>query len=62
MINVPSNSLKDATIRLEHVEGNTFVRLSDDDEQREQWKFEFEDSSEVATRVLVHSNYSMRVE
>jgi CubicO group peptidase (beta-lactamase class C family) len=62
VINVPSNSLKDATIRLEHVEGNTFIRLSDDDEQREQWKFELEDSSKVATRVLVHSNHSMRVE
>lgn len=62
LIYLPSSSLQDAVVKLEHVEGNTFVRLSDDEEQREQWKFEFEGTSDVATRVLVHSNYSTRVE
>ena len=61
IIDIPGNDLKEAMIRLEHDSGNTFIRLTDDDEQREPWVFELDESGK-ATRILRHSGVLSRIE
>ena len=60
-INIPSDELDEAMTRLEHVDGHTFVRLTDDDESREPWVFEMADDGKVE-RILRHSGYWRRIE
>jgi hypothetical protein len=43
VIRIPSDDLGEAMTRLEHVDGHTFVRLTDDGEPREPWVFELAD-------------------
>ncbi len=58
VIGLPSDEL-DPT-RLKHVSEHTFVRLTDDDEPREEWVFEIGDDG-VTARVQRHSIYLERI-
>ena len=60
-IDIPSDDLGDALIKLEHDSGHAFVRLTDDDEARESWIFEMADDG-TAQRIFVHSIYLNRIE
>lgn len=60
-IDIPSDKLSKAINKLEHVEGNIFVRLTDDDEKREHWRFEM-DGDGKAVRVNIHSFHMDRIE
>ena len=60
-IDLPSGTLKDAMIRLEHDGGNQFTRLTDDDERREPWTFEF-DGDGPADRIRRHSSLLTRID
>ncbi len=59
-VELPSSSLRRIT-KLKHLEGHTFVRLTDEGEEREPWIFEV-DSSGKATRLVVHGNASVRIQ
>ena len=61
VIDIPSDDLGEAMIKLEHDSGHTFVRLTDDDEPRESWVFEMGDDG-AAKRILKHSVYYNRIE
>jgi CubicO group peptidase (beta-lactamase class C family) len=60
-IEIPSDELEEAMTKLEHDNGHTFVRLTDDDEPREPWVFEMADDGK-ARRIFRHSGYSKRIE
>ena len=60
-IKIPSDELKEAMTKLEHDNGHTFVRLTDEDESREPWVFEMADDGR-AERILQHSGYWKRIE
>ena len=60
-IEIPSDDLEKAMTKLEHDNGHTFVRLTDDDEPREPWVFEMADDGN-AERILQHSSYWKRIE
>ena len=60
-INIPSNELEEAMTRLEHDQGHTFIRLTDNDEPREPWIFELRDDGK-AEHFLRHSVYRKRIE
>lgn len=60
VLDLPTRDLDDVT-RLEHVEGDTFVRLTDDGEKRESWTFEI-GSDGRAERIKVHGIYLSRIE
>ncbi len=60
-IAIPSDDLDEAMTRLEHDDGHTFVRLTDDGEPREPWVFEMADDGR-AKRILQHSGYWKRIE
>jgi len=60
-IELPSEELGKAMTRLEHDNGHTFIRLTDDDERREPWVFELGDDGK-AQRILRHSIYWNRIE
>lgn len=57
LIDLPSDDLTEAINKLQHVEGDTFVRLDDEEEPREPWVFKIGDDG-VAIRVTRH-NFSM---
>jgi len=61
LIDIPGTDLKEAMIRLEHDSGNTFTRLTDDDERREPWVFELGENGK-ATRIVRHSGFMSRIE
>ena len=61
VIDIPGDDLEEAMIRLEHDSGDTFIRLTDDDERREPWLFELGDDGR-ASRVIRHSGYLTRIE
>ena len=61
VIGLPSDTLKDAMLRLEHDGGNQFTRLTDDDERREPWVFEF-DGDGPADRIRRHSSLLSRID
>lgn len=61
LINLPADDLGEAMIKLKHDSGNTFVRLTDDDEPREPWVFEIGDDGK-ASRIFKHSIYLQRIE
>jgi CubicO group peptidase (beta-lactamase class C family) len=61
VIDIPGTDLSDSMIRLEHDGGNTFTRLTDDDERREPWVFELGEDGK-ATRIVRHSGFMSRVE
>ncbi len=60
-ISIPSDDLEKAMTKLEHDDGHTFVRLTDDDEPREPWVFEMADAGK-AQRILRHSSYWKRID
>ncbi len=60
-VRLPSDDLGEAMVKLEHSEGNTFLRLTDDDEAREPWVFEMSDDGR-AERIFRHSIYLERIE
>ena len=60
-INIPSRELDKAMTKLEHDEGHTFIRLTDDGERREPWVFEMADDGKAA-RIVQHSSYWKRIE
>jgi CubicO group peptidase (beta-lactamase class C family) len=60
-IDLPSDTLKDAMIRLEHDGDNRFTRITDDDERREAWVFEF-DGEGPADRIRRHSSLLTRID
>lgn len=53
LLDLPSYDLKAAQTKLKHVEGDVFVRLTDDNEEREQWVFTMGENSK-ASKVLRH--------
>ena len=61
VIDIPGKDLKDVMIRLKHDEGNTFIRLTDNDEQREAWVFEGDEDGK-ASHIVRHSGFMSRVE
>jgi CubicO group peptidase (beta-lactamase class C family) len=61
VVQIPSDDLEEALTKLKHDSGNTFVRLTDDDEPREPWVFELSDDGNVH-RILRHSKYMKRIE
>jgi hypothetical protein len=60
-INIPSDDLKEASIKLKHDDGDTFLRLTDDGETREPWVFEMDESGK-AQRIFRHSIYFNRID
>lgn len=61
VIDIPGNNLEEAMIKLKHDGGNTFIRLTDDDDTREPWVFELGDDGKAA-RISRHSGFLTRVE
>jgi CubicO group peptidase (beta-lactamase class C family) len=61
VIDIPRQELKDAIIRLNHKEGNSFIRQTDDGDEREPWVFELDESGN-ANRIVVHSSVMKRIE
>jgi hypothetical protein len=60
VVELPADDLKEATTRLEHDSGDTFVRLTDDGERREPWLFEL-DAEGRAFRIVRHSSHLNRI-
>jgi hypothetical protein len=60
-IDLPSDDLGEAMTKLEHDGDHAFVRLTDDDEDREPWVFEMADDGK-AQRIFLHSIYLNRIE
>ena len=58
-ITIPSDNL--AMTKLKHVDGDTFVRLTDGGERRETWFFELGDDGRTQ-RVRYHDGYWIRIE
>lgn len=61
VVDIPGEDLKEAMVRLKHDEGNTFIRLTDDGEEREPWIFEMDETGK-AVRVVIHSSISSRID
>ncbi len=61
VVDIPSDDLEEALIRLEHDGEHTFTRLTDDDERREPWIFEVGDDGK-AVRIKRHSGIQTRIE
>jgi CubicO group peptidase (beta-lactamase class C family) len=61
VIDIPSDDLGEAMIKLKHDSSHTFVRLTDDDEPREPWVFEMADDGK-AVRIFRHSIYLNRID
>ncbi len=61
VIDIPSDDLGEAMIKLKHDSDHTFVRLTDDDEPREPWVFEMADDGK-AIRVYRHNFYLNRID
>ncbi|REK10632.1 MAG: class A beta-lactamase-related serine hydrolase [Acidobacteria bacterium] len=60
-IDLPSRVLEKPT-KLRHVEGDVFVRLTSDGEEREPWVFEFDAAApDAAARLVVHGNPATRI-
>jgi hypothetical protein len=60
MLYLPSDDPVDAIIKLKHVDGHTFRRLRDDGELGEEIVFEV-GADGIVTRLIRHSNYSVRI-
>lgn len=60
-IDIPSDDLGEAMVRLRHESGHTFVRLTDDGEPREPWVFEMSADGK-AERIFRHSIYLNRID
>ncbi len=60
-IGIPSRDLGDAMTKYRHVEGDTFVRLDDDDQEWETIVFEM-GADGTAQRLTQHDQYSTRIE
>ena len=60
-IDLPSRDLKKASVKLRHVSGHTFERLSDDDEPREPWVFELDEDGR-ASAFVSHSSRRVRID
>jgi hypothetical protein len=54
VIDLPTEDLAEAMIKLEHDSDHTFIRLTEDDERREPWTFELDDDGNTA-RIFRHS-------
>jgi hypothetical protein len=61
VIGIPSGNLDKAMTKLKHVNGHTFIRLTDDDEPREPWVFMMADNGK-AVRIHRHSGFWKRIE
>jgi len=61
LIDLPSRSLKDAMIKLEHDGGHIFTRLTDDEDRREAWIFNI-GSDGRATSIKNHGSILIRIE
>jgi CubicO group peptidase (beta-lactamase class C family) len=61
VIDLPTEDLAEAMIKLEHDSNHTFIRLTEDDERREPWTFELDDDGNTA-RIFRHSIYLNRIE
>jgi CubicO group peptidase (beta-lactamase class C family) len=61
VIGIPSDNLDKAMTKLKHVNGHTFIRLTDDDEPREPWVFMMADNGK-AVRIHRHSGFWKRIE
>jgi len=61
LIDLPSRSLKDAMIKLEHDGGHIFTRLTDDEDRREAWIFNI-GSDGRATSIKNHGSILTRIE
>ncbi|MFT7652634.1 MAG: CubicO group peptidase (beta-lactamase class C family) [Candidatus Azotimanducaceae bacterium] len=59
VVRVPSNKIK--VTKLKHRDGDTFVRLTDEGEERETWQF-LTDSDGSVTAVKIHSSISQKVD
>lgn len=53
-VNLPSGDLKSAQTKLKHQEDNVFIRLTDDNEEREPWEFHL-DSDGKAEKIRRHT-------
>ncbi|MEM9408322.1 MAG: serine hydrolase [Acidobacteriota bacterium] len=60
-IELPTMNPGDLTVKLRHVEGDRFVRLTDSGQEREPWLFE-RDADGRVVRLVVHGNVNERVE
>ena len=60
-IDIPSDDLGEAMIKLKHDSGHVFLRQTDDDEDRETWAFQMADDGK-AQRIFRHSIYLNRIE
>lgn len=60
-LNLPSWDFKGAQIRLKHKEDNVFVRLTDDNEERETWTFTLDDAGK-ASKIQRHAFEMYRLE
>ena len=60
-VELPTRNLKDAITKLRHDEGDVFVRLSDDGDDREPWYFERDDDGKVI-RIRAHSSPVTRID
>jgi CubicO group peptidase (beta-lactamase class C family) len=58
-VNVPSDAM--TVVKARHVEDDVFVRLTDDDEERERWYFQTDDAGEV-TGLKIHGSISSRLD
>lgn len=61
VLDLPSDELKDAIIRLEYDGDHTFTRLTDDDERREAWVFDM-DTDGRAVSIKRHGSILSRIE
>ena len=61
VIDLPTEDLAEAMIKLEHDSNHTFIRLTKDDDRREPWTFEMDEDGNTA-RILRHSSYLNRIE
>lgn len=61
VIDIPGNDLDEAIVRLKHDSGNTFIRLTDEDDTREPWVFEIGDDGK-ASKIVRHSGFMSRIQ
>ena len=60
-IDLPGDDLNEAMTKLTFDGEDTFTRLTDDDDRREPWRFEFDAAGRVS-RIVRHSSVMTRVE
>ena len=60
-VNIPSDDLSEAMVKLKHVSGHEFIRLTDNDEPRETVLFEM-GAGQKAMRYVQHNSYATRIE